>query len=407
MSRGTNLPAVGGFNQAVILDLIRHHPDGLSRVEMAELTGLVPQTISNAAKKLLDDGLIREGGKRIHGRGKPRMLLELVPRSRFAVGVHLDPTVTTYVVLDLQGEIVAHRRTRTPSVADPEKVVAAMAESIASIIEESEVDPARVYGVGIVAPGPVDLERGIVVDPPLLEGWRNVPLRDALAVATGMPVVMDKDVNAAVVAELWMTGAGERNFAFFYLGTGIGIGLAIGGDVVRGSTGNAGDGGTLVVPAQNLPRRRRSEMLGHLATPQYLVDQAVDEGVLEAAPDPHDLAAVDDAFSALVDKATSGDPDAVRILDRAAEFIAAALVSVINLLDVDEIIFGGPAWGRLSERIRLKIAALVSGSPNLFAHQPVRMTDTSVGEDVAAIGAACLVLETRLSPRPSTLLITT
>ncbi|MBM7831266.1 putative NBD/HSP70 family sugar kinase [Agromyces cerinus] len=406
MPRGTNLPAVGGFNQSVILDLIRRHPDGVSRVEISEMTGLAPQTISNASKRLLEDGLIREGGRKIQGRGKPRVILELIPQSRFAVGVHLDPTVITYVVLDLQGSVVAHRRARTPSIADPDEVVVAISESVAAIIDEAGVNREQVLGIGIASPGPIDLARGVVVDPPLLEGWRNVPLRDSLAHLTGMPVVLEKDVNAAVVAELWTHAETAGDVAFFYLGTGIGIGLAIDGEVIRGVTGNAGDGGTLVVPARGLPPRRRSEKLGHLATPQYLVSQAVDEGVLAEAPDPHDLAAIDDAFSMLVDKASAGNEEAERILDRAAGFIASALVSVINLLDVDEIIFGGPAWARLSRRMRPEIAQLVADSPDRTARRPVGMVDSRVGEDVAAVGAACLVLDARLTPRPSTLLIT-
>jgi len=406
MRRGTNLPAVGGFNQTVIFDLIRRTPDGLSRVEIAETTGLSPQTISNVTRRLLDDGLIVEAGKHIQGPGKPRVILQLDPESRFAVGVHLDPTVITYVVLDLLGRVVAHDSARTPKATLPDDVVATMATSIRDIILSSGVDPARVLGVGIAAPGPIDSARGTVVDPPLLEGWKDVPLRDAIAAATGMPVLLEKDVTAAAVAELWTGGDEARaDFAFFYYGTGIGVGLALAGEVLRGSSGNAGEGGTLVVPAAGLPAGRRSEMLGHLATPQFLVAQAATEGVLDHEPPEHDLAAIDDNFSALVRLADSGDPGAVAILDRASGFIASALVTLVNLLDIDEIVFGGPAWARVASRFRSRISDLVALSPDRKTRHAVRMRDSFVGEDVAAVGAACLVLDGALSPRASSLLI--
>ena len=404
--RGTNLPAVGGFNQTVILDLIRRMPDGLSRVEIAESTGLSTQTISNVTRRLLDDGLIVEAGKQIRGPGKPRVTLRLDPQSRFAVGVHLDPTVITYVVLDLRGQVVAHERTRTPEATRPDKMVESIVTSIRAIIATAGVERERILGIGIASPGPIDSDRGVVVDPPLLEGWRDVPLRDAIAAATGLPVVLEKDVNAAVVAELWTSDAGTRNdFAFFYLGTGIGIGLALAGEVLRGTTGNAGEGGTLLVPAADLPARRRSEMIGHLATPQFLVGQAVDAGVLEREPAAHDLAAIDDAFSELTSLADAGNPGAGAVLDRAARLIAAVLVSIINLLDVDEVVFGGPAWARVADRFRTVIAPILNHSPDRVTRHPVRLSDASVGEDVAAVGAACLVLDGTLSPRPSALLI--
>ena len=406
MRRGTNLPAVGGFNQAVILDLIRRVPAGMSRVQLAERSGLSSQTVSNVTKRLLDDGLIVEAGRHISGRGKPRVILQLDPTSRTAIGVHLDPTVITYVALNLRGEVIADSQERTPEATRPDEVIGSMTASIGALIATAGLDADRILGIGIASPGPIDLVRGVVVDPPLLEGWRDVPLRDALAEATGRPVILEKDVNSAVVAELWTRpDQAHDHFAFFYLGTGIGIGLAVAGEVVRGATGNAGDGGTLHVSGSELPVHRRSDMIGHLATPQYLVSQAAELGALETAPDLHDLAAVDEAYSELVRRADRGEPAAMTVMARAAALISAALVSVVNLLDIDEIVFGGPAWARAAHLLRPGITARINSSPERGARHVVSVGDTTVGEDVAAVGAACLVLDRLLSPRPSTLLI--
>jgi predicted NBD/HSP70 family sugar kinase len=408
MRRGTNLPAVGGFNQIVILDLIRRTPSGLSRVEIAEKTGLSQQTVSNVSRRLLDDGLIVEAGKQIQGPGKPRVILQLDPSSRYAVGVHLDPTVITYVILDLTGKVVVHERFRTPRRTDPGRIVESMAETVDRMIDAAGIDRSRVLGIGIASPGPIDSARGTVVDPPLLEHWRDVPLRDAIAEATGMPVILEKDVTAAVVAELWFDAEESApDFAFFYLGTGIGVGIAIAGEAIRGISGNAGEGGTMVVAATGLPAHRRSEMLGHLATPQFLVAQAVEAGVLSTSPADNDLAAIDDSFTLLVELADSGDSGAEAILGRAAGFIASVLVTIVNLLDIDRIVFGGPAWARVSTRLLPAIARNVESSPERVTRHAVATANSSIGEDVAAVGAACLVLDTTLSPRASSLLIST
>lgn len=109
---------MGDFNLTVILEAIRRSPGGLSRVELAKVVGLSPQTISNISRRLLDQELIVEAGKEGSGPGKPRTILRLNPSGMYAVGVHLDPAVITFVVLDLLGDVVRHSRMATPG-GDP------------------------------------------------------------------------------------------------------------------------------------------------------------------------------------------------------------------------------------------------------------------------------------------------
>ena len=277
MRRGTNAHALGGFNQTVILDTIRRTHDGLSRVEIAARSGLSAQTVSNVSRRLLDSGLIREAGQQILGVGKPRTILKLVPSGGFSIGVHIDPAVFTYVVLDLGGRIVAHASTTRP---DP--VIDGMRDSIDALIETSGVDRDLILGVGVASPGPVDLDLGVVLDPPLLEGWHNLPLRDGLARATGLPVLLEKDVTAAAVAELWMSAGHERdNFVFFYFGTGSGVGLALHHEVVRGATNNSGDAGHILVdPDGPMCTCGRRGCVGQAIMPRTLVEEAIERGVI-------------------------------------------------------------------------------------------------------------------------------
>ena len=110
------------------------------------------------------------------------------------------------------------------------------------------MDPDRIAGLGVASPGPIDLNEGAVVDPPLLPGWDHVGLRDALAEATGLSTLMDKDVTSAAVAETWAGGpSGEGSFVFMYMGTGIGCGIVLNDEVVRGTSGNAGEIGHIIV----------------------------------------------------------------------------------------------------------------------------------------------------------------
>jgi DNA-binding Lrp family transcriptional regulator len=281
MRAGTNLPAVGGYNQAVILDAVRRSPDGVSRVEVAESTGLSAQTVTNVVRRLIDDGLIAEAGTRASGVGKPRTILRLEPRGRLALGVHLDPSVITVVLLDLAGGVVAHRTIPTPPSATVPKTLRRIAKVASGLAESSGVEPERIMGLGIAAPGPVDVAAGVVIDPPLLPGWHNVPVRDELAERLGMPVLLEKDVTAAAVAELWLDTAGERNdMVFFYSGTGVGAGLVVHGEVVRGVSNNAGDIGNMVVGGAPRDPGHRRWRLGDAVLPRLLVAEAIAGGAL-------------------------------------------------------------------------------------------------------------------------------
>ena len=247
--RGANLPSIGGFNRTVVLDAVRRSPDGLSRVELAARTGLSAQTVSNVTRFLIEAGMIAESGTVVAGRGKPRTILRLEPGSRYAVGVHVDPAVVTYVLLDLAGTVVAASTTSTPTADDPSEVVRTIASAVDGLVADAGVDRRQRARGRDREPRTRSTSRpGIVVDPPFLPRWRDVPLRDALAEATGYPVLLEKDVTAAAVGEMFLAGeSSARNFAFVYFGTGFGVGLVVDHEPVRGVGSNAGDAGHIMV----------------------------------------------------------------------------------------------------------------------------------------------------------------
>lgn len=408
MRAGSNLPAVGGYNQAVILDAVRRATEGVSRIEVATSTGLSAQTVTNIVRRLIHDGLVMEAGTRGNGVGKPRTILRLEPGGRFAVGVHLDPSVITLVLLNLAGEVVAHRTLKTTPEARASRTVARIARAVSELVTRSGVDAERIMGVGIAAPGPIDTATGVVLNPPLLTGWHDVPVRDELAAALGLPVILEKDVTAAVIAELWMDTAGERtDTAFMYCGTGIGLGVISGGEVLRGFSNNAGDVGSIIVgdissevEGEDSTSRGR---LGWALSPRLMVDHAIEDGVVEGDAATMTIAEVAAAYAQML--RSDDDPRVARFVDAAVAEIARAMLILVNLLDVDHVVFGGPYFAPLSEAVLGRVPDLVMGSPLYRLPHEVTFSESTIGEDVAAIGAACLVLDDILSPRPQAFLI--
>ena len=417
MPRGANLPAIAAFNDTVVLDAIRRSREGMSRVELVGATGLSAQTVSNVSRRLLGQGLIREAGKQIDGPGKPRTILQLEPTGSYAVGVHLDPTVITCVLLDLEGSVIEHVRRHSPISGDSAETIATAVDAITELLERSGVDRSRVSGVGVAAPGPIDVGTGVVVRPPLIPGWNDLHLRDELTAATGLPSLLAKDVTAAAVAERWRDPAGaSRNFVFVYYGTGVGVGMVLAGTVYTGASQNAGDVGHAIVdPGGELCACGRRGCYGESVRPYRLVMQGIRAGVL-ASPDASaaggtvtadgpdlelDVETVDELFTALARAADDGDAAAASILDRSIRNSALYLSNLSALLDIDRVVFGGPSWARVEQRYLAQLPERMREIDMSVLTHPVTLASSAVGEDVAAVGAACLVLDATFSPRTS------
>jgi predicted NBD/HSP70 family sugar kinase len=369
---------MGDFNQAVILDSIRRSVEGLSRVELAGSAGLAAQTVSNICRRLLDAGLIMEAGKEASGPGKPRTILRLNPKGMYAVGVHIDPAVTSISLVDAIGTVLESLERPTDLASTPEDSVAAMGREIRAVIDRSGVDRLRVAGVGVATPGPIDAATGTVVDPPHMPGWRRVPVRSILQEATGL--------------------------VYIYIGTGIGAGLILGDEVVRGSSGNAGEIGHIITdpdgPECDCGRRG---CVKANCMPETLVAEARDLGVLPPA-DPANPIGLAQDLAALAAAAENGNAAASGILARSARRMAAVVSALTSLLDVERVVFGGPFWPPLSATYLARVPDIVRQLSVTSDVHALDMAGTRLsGEE--AVGAACLVMEKTFSPNAGQLLL--
>ncbi|WP_307167593.1 ROK family transcriptional regulator [Streptomyces rishiriensis] len=251
---GVNLPALRSHNTSLVLDLLRTAgPDGISRLELAERAGLTPQAVSKITARLREEGLAAEAGRRASTGGKPRTVLRLVPEAGHAVGVHLDRDELRMVLVDLDGRVVGERCVPFSLGAGAEAVLDALLGEVTEMLSEALGGGAlsAPLGVGVALPGPLDHARGVLHRVTGFPEWDGFPLRDVLEARLGVPVVVDKDTNAAA---LGLAVGGERgSFACLYLGTGLGAGLVIGGTVHRGARTGAGEFGHQVIQLDGPP----------------------------------------------------------------------------------------------------------------------------------------------------------
>lgn len=401
MTRGGNLPWLADHNQAVVLDLIRRTP-GLTRTDLQRHSGLASQTISNITRRLILADLVHEHEPIEGARGRPSIPLAVHPEGAFAVGVHVDPARLTLLLMDVSGQVRHQLHLRTPQATNPNDVTSLIATTAGRMIRETGVDRNRVLGIGIAAPGPLDIASGTVIDPPQLPEWRNVRLRDDLQDATGLPVLLDKDVTAAAAAQLRRGGNGN-DFVLIYLGSGVGAAIVTGGRVLRGTTNNIGEIGDIIV-TRNEALTDWSGRAGSLAAacvPEALALRAAAAGVIER-PALDDYLAIDDACTELTTRSADGDSRARRVLESAAIEVAVGVGVLVNLLDVPAAVFGGPLWSRL-EPTFLPIVQDRLPHELIVARDNIAVSGSVIGDHIAAEGAAELVLDHNLAPNPAIL----
>lgn len=390
--RGSSMPDIGVFNERVVLEVIRSSPEGLSQSEVGRLSGLSRQAVSLISRRLVERGLIEAAGTRTRGRGKPHTVLRVVPRALLTAGVHLDPAGITVVIGDMLARVVT-KRSLDPATDSPETDI----DRIVSALDEmrGEIDGVPLLGIGVASPGGLDIAHGIVVDPPWLPGWRNVPVVDLLEAATGRPVILDKDTDAALTAERWAGHAAPgEDTLYIYVGAGIGSSAAAGGRVHRGATTQAGEIGHL--PTGLDGPRCVCGMLACLnlyTDAQGMLERATAAGLAGAGAGRSVAASLTD----LVDLARV-DPRARDVLDMHAVALGEALRTLIAVHDPHRLIIGGPYW-RLLEELEMPIVRdhALRERGELGG---VTISSSSLGDDVGAIGAACLVLERELAPGP-------
>ncbi|MBS7704783.1 ROK family transcriptional regulator [Chelatococcus asaccharovorans] len=355
--------------RTVIQALLDEGP--ISRAQIAKITGLSKQTISEVVRELEDDGWLRERGRTQGVLGRSAVTYEINNRAAFVLGMDLGGTKLRMAVADLAGAVLAEEEVPTDLRGGLHVVeqIAALARRLAA---RAGV-PAAGLRFGVMGtPGVVDPESGAIHVAPNIPGVDRIDVAGALRERLGITIAIENDVNLAVKGEQWQGhGAGAGTFAFIALGTGIGMGIVADGKLLRGARGAAGE--IAYLPIGGDPYDPRGFMLGTLETAvgsKGIADRYRDYGGTAGTT-------VREIFTAL----EAGDAIAAVTIDETARLIAPALIAVQALIDPEVIVLGGSIGVRteLFERIRHHLARC--------GHVPPRLAISRIGNRAALIGA--------------------
>ncbi len=365
------------MNERTILEFIRQ-VGPVSRAQIARDSGLSKPTVSQALAALERAGLVRAAGRSSGGKGPTAVLYELNPHAGWVVGVDVGHSWVRAAIADLMGDIVARRdeRTRTGSRA----LIAQIAEVAHALAGDAGIKWNRVTVATIGSPGVLQPSRGQVSLAHNLPGWGRHGLVEMLQRELGTKTTFENDVNLATVGEqVHGLGKGVQNFVYLHVGTGVGMGLVLGGELHRGAGGAAGEVGYLPLATADPhdPANRRRGALESALGASGIVRTARALG-MRGALDPRRI------FAA----AREGDPVATEVARLVAERIALAVASVVPVVDPELVILGG-GIGRngdlLLEPIERELRALSPFHP--------RLEVSSLGEDAELHGAVALALQ--------------
>lgn len=230
--------------QARLLTLLR---DGgpLSRVDLASRLDVSRTTAAVEVAGLADLGLVDDAGPAASRGGRRSTLIDLSPDLRF-VGIDVGATSISVALTDGRLGVLTDRSTPFDVREGPEAVLTEVVSMVRHVLAVDGIE--RLDGVGMGLPGPVDHLGGVPVAPPIMPGWDGYPVRDSVGQQLGVPVQLDNDVNVMALGEQHSGVArAARDFLFVKIGTGIGCGIVVGGQLYRGVDGSAGDIGHIQV----------------------------------------------------------------------------------------------------------------------------------------------------------------
>ncbi|MBT2513826.1 ROK family protein [Arthrobacter sp. ISL-30] len=363
-----------------------------TRQELTAATGLSFATISNIVGELIDVGVLVEAGREDSGGGRPVTRLKISPERGALVGIDIAETYVHVDIYDLALGVIGQAESE-PAIDENEP--SALVRHVAGVLDQAVADAGisrdRLLRVGISLPGQVDPQRGVSVFAPNWD-WHEVHIQSLLSEALGLPVDVDNPLRAIAIAELWF-GAGRlvNNVATVNLGTGVGTGLAIDGDLVRGSSNTAGEWGhtTLVYNGRLCRCGRRGCVEAYLGVPGLQATMAE----INAA---HDLLTGDRQREFVADVAkglADDDPDCKELIEVTARYFAAALGNLVNFINPDHVSILG--WtARLLGAELLEVTDKYLPNEMLpSARAAVRVSLSSVVGNSVTLGMATFALE--------------
>jgi predicted NBD/HSP70 family sugar kinase len=375
------------FNRRLLLNLVRKHQP-ISRASLARRSGMQRSTVSSITEQLIAEHWVVEGATGHLPRGRKPTFLHLNPDRAGIIGVDIHPGTTMLAVSSMDMKILAHES--MPTGHDPQDFIERLGRRINDLMI---AHPKKSYeGIGISLPGRVDLASQRLTFAPNLN-WNNVDFKTPLEKVTGLTVELENAANACALAELWSGRHGESvsHLVAVTVSEGIGVGMVMNGQLLRGSQGVTGEFGHVSL-STNGPECRCGNrgcwevMASNTAAVRYYAEFSTtrkgDAGTKSnMSPVP---------FSDLLRLVEQGDVKAGKAIDQMAHYLGVGLAVLVTGLAPDVMVVVGDvtrAWDRVGTIVEKAV------QQRSFTHAPTRILPTNPENLPRLRGAIALVAQ--------------
>lgn len=297
----------------------------------------------------------------------------------YAVGVDIGGTKVAVAVVTEFGGLETSSAFSMEDTRSPAETIAAIKELIKQLLKEQDIGEQDLQGIGVGAPGPLDAKKGVILCPPNLPSWVDVPIKEMLEAAFSVPVLLENDANAAALAEKWIgAGAGCENFTYVTVSTGIGAGIVSDGKLLSGSRGNAGEiGHTVIDPSYGQCSCGQVGCLDLIAS-----GRAIAKNGSLIMGEKLETKEVLELYG-------KGNESLDAYINHLFWALGAVSVSLVNILDTEKIVVGGGV-SQMREPLLQRMESYIRKHALNPAGRSTKVVPAELHEHAGVIGAAAL-----------------
>lgn len=325
-----NATGMKTLNKRKILEYIRRQP--CSRAELARMTGLTRAAITVIVDQLLTQGLLMEGEAIVSRVGRTSHRLLLNAKRYCTVGLSIGRKAHEVGLSLWDGTLIRSAFIDTACEEQPGLVIKRLCEEAKKLYASVTPQP-ELIGIGIVAPGPIQKESGMIMNPPYMDSWYRYHVVEAVKQYFSVPVIFERDVNAIALAERYYgVGKEYQNFLELNLDTGVGGGMILNGGLYTGNNDFGGQIGHMTIDV-NGPVCR----CGNIGCAELYASIPNLVGLAER------INPAVDSWKHLIESARNGDTQMQAVLTREGFYLASVILNVWNVVDIDAAIISGDA----------------------------------------------------------------
>ena len=352
----------------------------LTRSEIQARTGLSRVTVSQGVQDLISKKVLTEIDGELSQGGRKASTLSLNENAGYIGIAYFSATSISIAVANLKGQIVKEEKTTVYISEGPDSI---LPSAISTLVEMLNTFPkSKRLGIVVGVPGPVSHSLGKVVSPPIMRGWDKINFQKEFGEATDLPVFLENDTNLLVLAEHRLVYPETDNLILIKIATGIGGGLIINGELLRGSSGSAGDIGHVQLDALKGTQCR----CGHTdCVESFSSGWALTEKIISMGYDISDT-------SDIAELCRNGDTQILHLIKEASSYIGHAVADAVSLLNPSKVI----VVGRLVDATDIVLATIkevVYQRSGALATKNLEILPSKLGDDMALLGSAQLGLD--------------